>query len=115
MLRTLCLTTGLLASLALAGCATTTPNGGGSTTISIPSIDPAVIAQVQQTAVQVCGFLPAVETVAGIITSFAGGAAAVGAITAAADGICKAVTAKSARRGSSPRYRGVRIRGHFVR
>lgn len=113
MFRKLSLAMGLMGSLALAGCATP---GGGSTTISIPSIDPAVIQQVQQTAVQVCGFLPAVETVAGIITSFTGGGIAVGAITAAANGICNAVTAKGVRRGGpAPRYRGVRIQGRFVR
>lgn len=110
MLRKLCLAMAAACAFALGGCAT---NGAGP---SAPSLDPAVIAQVQQTASTVCGFLPTVETVAQIIASFTSAGPVVGVVSQAANGICAAVTAKGVRLGQkAPKYRGVAIRGQFVR
>jgi hypothetical protein len=80
-----------------------------------PQVD-NVIAQIQSTAVQLCGIEPTVATVASIIGTLTG--VPVGGITAVADGICKAVTSvpKLGRHGASrPTYRGVVIHYRRVR
>lgn len=96
-------------AIAIGGCANT--GGGGG----IPSIDPATIAQVQNTATQICGFLPTASTVASIIATFFGGGAVVGNIAQSAQAICDAVTKKGFRRGATIRVNGVIVRGSFVR
>lgn len=97
----LCLSIGL----GVSGCATT---GGGATA------DPTIVAQVQADAKAICGFLPTATTVANVITTFTGGGAVVNVVSQVAAGICAAVTNKGARRGGA-RYRGVKIKGRFVR
>lgn len=98
-------------SCGLAGCATTS---------GTPSID---VGQVQQAAIAACGFLPTVETVVGIIATFATGGAAAPVVATAegvAEAICSAVVPKAAaRRGGAPAappaVNGVVIHGQFVR
>ena len=96
--------------LVLAGC---------QTPATVPSVSPAVTAvvgilpaQVQETAVKVCGFLPAAETVASLIAAF-GGPSVPGVVNQIAAEICGAVTRRSGR--SARVVRGVAIRGQFVR
>lgn len=111
----------MLGTLALASCATAP---GTAPTVTLPTVtlptvtptvDPSTVDQVQSLAVKVCGYLPAAETVAGVVASLVGYGTIVSIVSAAADGICKAVTAKGARRhGARPHYRGVLIRGSFV-
>ena len=102
-----------LLSLSLAGCATQGNGGGGG---GVPSIDPATVQQIKDTAATICGFVPTATTVASIIATFTGGGAVVDMVGQAAQGICAAVTAKGVRRGGPPpKYRGVRIQGKFVR
>lgn len=97
-------------SLALAGCATQPlPDGSPG-----PLVDPVKVAQVQNTAKQICGFLPTATTVASIIATFTGGGAIVDTVGQAANGICAAITSKGARRGGVAKYRGVTIRGEYV-
>lgn len=106
-MRNLMLSAVLCSSFALAGCS------GGS---ALPPVSgDTTISQVQQIAVQVCGYLPAAETVAGIVATFTGGGSVVGIASEVADAICNAVTSKSAAFGRTPRVRGVVLRGRFVR
>lgn len=107
----------IAAAAALSGLTACASAPGTSVINSIPGIgvDPAVIAQIQTAATGICGFLPTVETVAGIITTFTGGGAAIGIGSQVADAICKAVTSKGARRGVRPSVRGVVIEGNFIR
>lgn len=109
LLRRSLLALSLAAAIALAGCAT--PGGGP---VTVPAIDPATITKIQDTAKQVCGFVPTINTVASIIATFTGGGAIVDMVGRAATGICTAVTAKGAKRGGA-RYRGVVIKGDFAR
>jgi hypothetical protein len=97
----------LAGSLFLAGC---------NTTIDSANIA-AQITAAQQTAVQICGYLPTVATVTGILSTFDPTAALVnGVAVQVAQAICGAVTAKSVRRGGSvPMVRGVPVQGRFVR
>lgn len=75
------------------------------------------IAKVQATTQQVCGYLPAVQTVTGILSTFITSTApVVDTLNAIANGICGAVTKKSLNRSAGPPvYRGVAIEGEFVR
>ena len=96
-----------VAALALAGCGTTTG----------VDVD-AKIKQVQEQTRFACSFVPTVETVAKIIATFTGGAAAVDAVGAAARGICAAVTTAPLADGPGdrvPRVNGVVVKGRFVR
>lgn len=93
----------IVAASLLAGCATSS-NG-------VPPIDPAVITNIQNTVTRICGYVPAAITVANIIATFAGGTNIVALTSQIANGICGAVTSKSARYGGKlPTYRGVVIR-----
>jgi hypothetical protein len=98
----------LAGSLFLAGCDTS----GTAANIA------AEISAVQQTATQICGFLPTVGTVTSIISTFIPGAVPINdEALQVAQMICSAVTAKSVRRsgGSAPMVRGVPVQGRFVR
>lgn len=115
MRRSFILVAACASTIALAGCSTG-PNGQPTISIpSIPSIDPSTVQQAQTLATQICGFLPAAETVASIIGTLAGAGPIVDIASQAANGICKAVTAKGARRGITPSFNGVTIKGNFVR
>jgi hypothetical protein len=105
-MRNLLIAGTLASSLALGGCAT-----GTSANVA------AEIAAVQQTAVQVCGYLPTIATVTGILSTFVPGASPINDVAVqVAQAICGAVTAKSARRGGgAPTVRGVPVQGRFVR
>lgn len=102
------------AAFALGACATpSTDTPTGSTPTTSGGID---IEQVRSIATTVCGFVPTVSTVAGIIASFAGAEAIVTTAGAIATQICAAVTPlRSAKRGAArPMLRGVPIHGRFV-
>lgn len=91
-------------SVLLSGCGTT---GGLPTNEQINT----TVAQVQSLTQTICAFVPTVSTIANILS---GGASV--SISEIANGICAAVTAKSLRRGGPrPNYKGVPIRGRFVR
>ena len=66
------------------------------------------VARVQSTAAALCGFVPAASTIAGIFTSNPD----VQTATQIAAIICSVVTKKGARHWQ---YRGVVIKGHFVK
>lgn len=99
----------VLAALALGGCAG----------VPLPDIQTKVdttVAQIQSIAVQICRFEPTIATVTRIIATLAGAGEFGTTATAVANSICAAVTAKSVRRGGKgPTFRGVAIRGRFVR
>lgn len=119
----------IFSALTLGGCATLPPVdiGGAVANIintgKIPSINPAIdarvnatIAEVQSISTKVCGFLPLVSTVGGIIATLAGAGAIEQTAAGIAQSICNAVTKKGARRGgAAPRLYGVPLRGRFVR
>jgi hypothetical protein len=88
----------------------------------LPPVSPAVSTlvgylpeQVKETTVKVCGYLPAAETVASLISAF-GGPTVPGIASQIAAEICNAVVQprSSLRRAGVPTVRGVAIRGHFV-
>jgi hypothetical protein len=110
MLKKLFLATALSASVALAGCATTstTPTTGGTTTDANVA---AVIAAVKTG----CSYVAPASQVASIITTFTGGGGIVDLIGTVANSICGAVTAKGAMRGAAqPQVNGVVLTGHFI-
>lgn len=82
-------------SLMLGGCASTGINTTGINN-AIANID-AYIAEAQQIAVNTCSFLPQVQSVATIITSLIGPAAAASDAVAAqaANDICKAIASSA--------------------
>src|SRR5215207_2954120 len=92
-------------ALPLAACQTAS---SGSTVVD--AAIGALPTQVQETAVKVCGFLPAAETVAQLIAAF-GGPTVPGIVGQIAAEICDAVTKPrtGAIRGTRPH--GVLIRG----
>lgn len=95
-------------SMSLGACSTTGVTIPGAT-------DPRVI-EIQQQAANLCGWLPTATTVANIIATFANANGVVNVASTAAQGICKAITAKGYKRGASaPRYRGVPITASRVR
>lgn len=102
---------GLSASLALGGCATTT-GGTTSTTTSISD----TIAQIQNAAVTACAFLPTAATVANIIGTLAGVGTETNLAGNVAAQICAAVAPpKSAKlKAGVPTVNGVVIHGKFV-
>lgn len=81
------------------------------------------IQQIQDTAVRVCGFVPTVTTVTGIVASFFPGGGPINSIVSTvANGICNAVVSssgkKTARRAGAsgpPTVGGVRVEGYFTR
>lgn len=97
-----------VASLGLGACSTT----GGTTTSA--SVD-QTIAQVQQVAAQVCGYLPTIQTVAGILSTFTNAGSAVASAASIGQQICAAVAPKSIRKRGLPMVRGVVVRGTFIR
>ncbi len=69
---------------------------GGCSTLQALGVSQATVDQIQQAAVSICGFLPTVETIAGIVS---GGMSAVPGTVANA--ICAAVAANQAPAGMS--------------
>lgn len=100
----------------LAACGTV-PGGNGPAPTPTPIATDATITAIQQAAVKVCGFLPTVQTVADIVTTFTGGGALVALVGNVANAICNAVKpALGAReRAEVPAVNGVVIHGKFVR
>lgn len=105
----------LLAALCLplANCVT----DGTGVAIAPAPVDTEVISDVQRQAVAICGFVPAAQTIASIVGTFTGTSAITSLVGNVAAGICNSVTKKSARRGGGKpaTYRGVPVRGQFVR
>lgn len=118
-----------LGAVSVAGC-TTNPATG------LPTIDPtqlaAIESQVQQEAAAICGFVPTIESVAGVVASFVpvpGVGTAIAVINQAATAICNAVLpAKAAAMRSAsgvigkrtagaaiPTVNGVPITGYFIK
>lgn len=94
----------LALALALGGCVTTGLGPGSITNF---------VQQAQQVATLTCGFLPTVETVAGLI---AAGNPAITTATEIADAICSVATRKMVTRsGRAPTVSGVAVKGRFVR
>lgn len=107
----LTLAAGLLAA-SLGGCVITAGSNGAPIPEPFPSTGNTTIDAIIAQAQTICGFAPAVSTVSSIIDTFVPGTAIVGTI---ANGICSAITKKSARRGAAgPTYRGVVIVGRRV-
>lgn len=104
----------LASGLALAGCATPGPGPAPA-----PVVTDSQITAIQQYAVQVCGYLPAVQTVAEIVATFTGGGALVGLVGNVANAICNAVKPKlgvfARKRAAVPSVNGVVVHGYFVR
>lgn len=107
----------IIINLSVVGCASfpdgrPLPAPGGTT-------DPtAMVASVQAIAKQTCAFVPAAETVVGLIGTFTGTSPFISAATTIADAICAAVNRAGVSRGGKrivPRVNGVSIRGKFVR
>ncbi len=93
----------VLASLALAGCASvpsgnpiTVPNITG-TSLTAPGGVTDAIRQVQTTAQQNCSFVPTAQTVANVLSMF--GVPGVDTATSIANQICSAVGKAGSRRG----------------
>ncbi len=104
------LSAAVVGSLALGGCATTGPGGA-------PLTPADQIAQAQQVAVALCGYLPVYQTVQDIIVAgaYPVGMPAAQLANVIGNAICVAVTAKSARlRGAVPTVNGVPIQGQWV-
>ncbi len=101
------LSTALASALALGGCATT---AGNPPTTSDP------LAQAQQIAVAVCGFLPTIQTVQSIIVAgaYPAGIPISELANLVGNSICTAVMARSARAGAVPTVNGVPVQGRFV-
>lgn len=95
----------LLASLMLAGCAST--GGAVQTTTTI-------VADVQKIAVAVCSFEPTVNTILSIVSL---GNPLVATAEGIANAICAAVTPKAmlSKRATPPNVYGVPVHGRFVR
>lgn len=111
-------TVGVMA-LSLGACATDPTTG-------MPTINQQelanVEAQVQQTAANVCSFVPTVASVAGIIASFVAAGAVVNLVDQAAQQICNAIsqapttTTKSGKKmlAATASVNGVAIQGYFI-
>jgi activator of 2-hydroxyglutaryl-CoA dehydratase len=104
-------------SLAVAGCATvpgSQPTGSASGQDTQAA---AIVAHVQAATTTACKFLPTAKTILDIVGTFTD-VVALSPVTSVADAICNAVSAqgsgKLARR-STPRVRGVVVKGRFVR
>jgi hypothetical protein len=125
-------------ALALAAAISTVSLGGCATdpTTGLPTISPTVLTSVEQDvqagAAALCGFVPTIASVAGVVATFInGGTAVVNIATAATQAICNAVTAApttaptaSVIRGkrtmvrrllTTPTVNGVAINGYFIR
>jgi hypothetical protein len=127
-MRTIIKVTALSMALFLGACAHTTDPATGITTTTLdpdlgklisPFVTPEQVQKASDIAVRTCGYLPAVQTVSGLLATFVPGAGAVTDIAnQVANLICKTVTSKGARRGAIaghvPVVRGVAIHGHFV-
>jgi hypothetical protein len=127
-MRNIIKVTVLSTALFLGACAHTTDPTTGTTTTTIdpdlgklvsPFVTPEQIQKASDIAVQTCGYLPAVDTVTGLLATFVPGSAVLTNIASQVGHlICKTITSKGARRGAVaghvPVVRGVAIRGHFV-
>lgn len=103
------LSASLAGSMALGGCATT----GG-----LPPDITNQLEQAQQIAVQVCGFLPTIQTVQNIVvaSAYPPGIPVAELANLIGNSICAAVKAKSAKLGGKgPTFAGVPIKGQWVR
>jgi len=128
-MRTIIKVTILSTALFLGACAHTTDPTTGATTTTLdpdlgklisPFVTPDQVQKASDIAVQTCGYLPAADTVTGLLATFVPGAGVVTTIASqVAHLICKTVTSKGARRGAIaghvPVVRGVAIHGHFIR
>jgi len=95
----------ILASLLLAGCATT----GG---ISPGALN--VITEIEQGVQTACGFAPDTATIQAILSTFGSGGVVAGQVI---NMICTAVRPAAnskLRMARLPTVRGVRIHGHFI-
>jgi hypothetical protein len=101
-----------LLALSLTACQTTSSNPPASLTVN--AVVGVLPAQVQQAAVQACGYLPTAQTVAQLVAAF-GGPNLPGVVTDVANEICAAVTKKSFVPGRRLAVHGVPIRGRFVK
>lgn len=102
----------VVAALALGACDTT----GG--VVPPTSTTNTLISQIQAGAATACSFVPTVETVTGIVSSFISGGSAINSMASAVvNAICGAVTPKAGakRRGGAPVVNGVRVQGYFTR
>lgn len=100
-------------AIGLGGCA----GGDSLPSVTTPQVQ-NVIDTIKNGAVKACGYAPAFQTVLDIIGTFSSGVAPISdSVDAIVNGICGAVTAKSAvlRGGSAPVYRGVVLKGTFVK
>lgn len=73
--------------------------------------------KVQAAAVKVCGFVPTISTVAGVLAALTGTTPAADVVKLAADKICAAVTKPSIQAlesGYTPNVDGVPVEGYFV-
>ena len=110
-------------ALSLGACATNPATG----VVGIDQTQLAnVEAQIQQTAANVCQFVPTVASVAGVIAGFVSGGAVVDLVNQAAQSICSAVASaptvkatvghRTVQRLASPvTVNGVAITGHFIK
>lgn len=96
--------------LGLTACQTQAPPSPVVTTVV--SVLPE---NVQALAVKSCGYLPALETVLGLLQAFGKGSDTQATALAIATEVCNAVTARSSRGAVVLSVRGVPLRGHFVR
>lgn len=92
--------------------------GGCITTQEAANQINEALGQAQQVAVASCGFLPTFQTIQNIVVAAAypAGTPIAQIANQVGNAICAAVTAKSARLGSTgPTVRGVPVRGSWVR
>jgi hypothetical protein len=108
-------------ALSLGACAGVPATSGGTATPA-PVVVPGdlTVQQIQNTAAKVCGFVPTVSTITGIIASFFPGGAPVNTlVTGVANAICTAVvpnkTLRRAGVAGPPTVGGVRVEGYFIR
>lgn len=94
----------LAAALSLSACAGVTLPGPAP-------IGGSIVDQVQSYTKTACGILPAVESVAAIVATFAGGGPFVSVASEVGDAICAAVNKVSAsRHGGRPTVNGVVVK-----
>jgi hypothetical protein len=88
-----------LVGFSLAGCATPSTGGTGTTTPDLSAIE----TQIRDTATKICLFVPTLNTVAQVVTALTGGQAVAVNVGDVAQKICDAVAAAPAasRRGAS--------------
>lgn len=119
--------TALACALALTACAAvpTPPVPAGTPIVINPATLPPIVGRVQAKTVEICaGFLPTAQTVVAILKTFTsveidavlnGASFGAEAICAAASGGAYASARATGKDVSLGTYRGVRVRGRFVR